>query len=214
MDFELARGIAASAEDGARLRRPRADPDRDDVDGRRRHAARGPRAARREGQEARAVASRRAAGVRRPGPEPARHGGGVGGDRAHHRDAAARARACSGRTSRHVLFTLNDGAEGEVSVPGAARREDHRVRAVGARRRLRSRRDAHHRRAPGRSLRHQRLQALDHRRGQTPISSSSSPRPTAARAAAAGLSHVPGRRRHAGLQGRAQDADDDGRRAL
>src|SRR5215475_8310296 len=53
------------------------------------------------------------------------------------------------------------GAEGEVSLPGAARREDHGFRAVGARRRLRSRQHAHHRGAPGRSLRDQRLQALD-----------------------------------------------------
>ena len=77
------------------------------------------------------------------------------------------------------------GAEGEVSVPGAARREEDRVRAVRARRRLRSRRDAHHRGAQGRSLRHQRLQALDHQARPTPISFSLSPRPTAARAAAA-----------------------------
>ena len=63
------------------------------------HAARRPRAARGEGEEARALASRRAAGIRRAGPEPPRHGGGVGGDRAHRSRCRRAGRACSGRTS-------------------------------------------------------------------------------------------------------------------
>ena len=61
----------------------------------------------------------------------------------------ARGEGITGPSVRHILFTLKGELQREISDAGAARREEGRLRADRARRRLRSRRHAHDRGADG-----------------------------------------------------------------
>ena len=212
MDFELPEELRLLKQTMRTLRRPGVDPGRDAFDGRPDHEARHPAPSRSQGQEARAVESRRAGGIRRPGPQPARHGRGLGGDGAHHRAAAARAIRVRARREADPLHAERQ-AEGEISLSRAARREEHRLRAIRARRRLRPRRDANDRRPQGRHLCHQRLQALDHqraRRGFPPARRRDRPQQGQPRRP----EHVPRRYEHARRQDRPPHRDHDGRCAV
>ncbi len=62
-----------------------------------------------------------------------------------------------------ILYHLNDEQKKKYLLPTIARRAELVPRPDRARRRRRSRRHAHHRGAPGRSLRHQRHEAIHHR---------------------------------------------------
>ena len=211
--FRAARRAAAAQGDGAHFRRPGVDPGRDDVDGRRRRCV--PRFARRskQGEEARALASRRADGIRRPGPGSARHGRGVGGDRAHHRDAAA-GPSVFGPDIRHVLFTLNDAQKEKYLFPvlrgekttAFAQSEPDAGSDPGAMRTTAVRQGDHYV-ING-------IQALDHRSAPTPISSSLSPRPTARKGSRGGLSMFLVDADTPGVKVVRKNADHDGRRAV
>ena len=133
--------------------------------------ARGARAtSTRQGQGARAHRLRRAAGIRRARHRGSRQGDGLGRACAAPSLLPSRGGDVFGPNVSPILYHLNDEQKkkyllptirGELQlVPGADR----------ARRRRRSRRHAHHRRAAGRPLRHQRHEALHHRRRRGAIS--------------------------------------------
>ena len=114
---------------------------------------------------------------------------------------------------RPILFTLTPEQKEKYLLPGTARGEDHGVCAVGARRRLRSGRDADHRRERKATTISSTATSAGSPTPHAPTSSSSSPPPTAARAAAAACRcswSMPTRR----AQGGAKDPDRDGRRAV
>ena len=145
-------------------------------------------------------------------PRAVGDGRGLGRGRAHRRAAAARTGRVWPRRAAGVVHAKS-GAEGEISLPGPARREDDRLRPIRARCRLRSRGHAHHRRTQGRSLRDQRLQTLDHEgSGRRFSSAGGSHRPLEGQSRRP--EHVPGRHRDPWRQDRTADAHHDERHAV
>ena len=137
-----------------------------------------------------------------------RHRGAV----AHHRPAGARRRHHRPVGAPHPVHAQRRAAR-EISDAGAARREEGRLRADRARRRLRSRRHAHHRGEGRQPLRHQRHQALHHRRPQGGVHAAHGgdrPRQGLARRQLM----LPGRHGHARREARHVLPDHDGRPAL
>ncbi len=157
--FRVAGRYPAVARNGAQIRRSRIDSDRDAQHGGARPQARIQDVAGSQGARAGAVEARHAGRIRRSGAFAARARGGVGGGASLDRAAQPRRRRVRPLPASDPAAAAGED-EGEISLSGPARREIRGLRADRARRRQRSRPHEDSRRPPGRSLRHQRLQAL------------------------------------------------------